>query len=264
MRMPVLFISHGSPMLALTPTPAQQFLRQLGARLAKPQAILLISAHYQCPALQLTASPQPATLYDFGGFPPELYQLQYPAPGSPQLAGQIASLLQSAGLSVSLNERRGLDHGAWVPLSLLYPQAQIPVVQLSLLTDPSPARHLQLGHALQALRDQGVLIIGSGSATHNLREVFQPSQAYFSAPDWVENFRAWLQHQVLNQDHAALLAYLDAPDALRNHPTNEHLLPLFVALGATEDLETAQLLHHSYEYGVLAMDCYGWGQFSAG
>lgn len=259
MRLPVLFISHGAPLLALDPTPAHQFLTGLGRRLPKPAAILVISAHYQSSTFKLTAAAQPQTIHDFGGFPDALYRLQYPAPGQPELATRIQNQLHQAGFESQLDPNRGLDHGAWVPLLLMYPEAEIPVIQLSLLTNPDPELHYRLGACLAPLREQGVLILGSGSATHNLREVFSEA-ASPQTPDWVEGFQQWLESRILQQDRAALLAFQQAPHAKRNHPTTEHFLPLLVALGASTDSEPVQLLHQSYEYRVLAMDAYAWGQ----
>ena len=169
--LPSLFISHGSPMLALQPGASGVALSQLAAGLPKPTAILLVSAHWESSELRVNGARQPATLHDFGGFPAPLYQIQYPAPGSPALAAQVVELLAEAGLVAQIDPTRPLDHGAWVPLSLLYPQADIPVVQLSLPSRLGPALQNRIGHCLSALRRQGVLLIGSGSITHNLGEL---------------------------------------------------------------------------------------------
>ncbi|HEX5339463.1 MAG TPA: class III extradiol ring-cleavage dioxygenase [Gammaproteobacteria bacterium] len=250
-RLPALFVSHGSPMLALdTANPAHAFLQGLGASLPRPTAILVISAHWETSTPQITGAEHLDTIHDFYGFPEPLYALRYAAAGAHALAKDIAAL---PGLSAGVDLVRGLDHGAWVPLRLMYPQADIPVLQLSLQTPLGPAHHLQLGIALRSLREQGVLIIGSGGATHNLREYFHAGgdhQPY-------EDFAAWLHDSLMRDDRDALLNYRQrAPQAARNHPTEEHFLPLFVALGAGG--AQAERLHHSFDR-TLCMDAYAFG-----
>ncbi|MEH6999295.1 MAG: class III extradiol ring-cleavage dioxygenase [Limnobacter sp.] len=256
-RLPTLFISHGSPMLAIQSSPANLYLRQLGHDLSRPSAILVISAHWETNGgLAVSVAEEPSTIHDFGGFPRELFEIHYPAQGARNVGLQAADLLQQAGLAVQVNPTRGLDHGAWVPLCLMYPEADIPVTQVSLKHGLSPAEHLQIGRALSSLRDQGVLIIGSGSLTHNLYE-FGGQEIDALVPTWVSEFDAWMTKHLEKQDMDALLNYRDkAPHAARNHPTEEHIWPLFVALGAAGDLSTVKRLHASYEYGVLAMDLY--------
>lgn len=254
--LPALFISHGSPMLAIEDSPARRFLLELGKTLPRPKAIVVASAHWETsggPAVSL--AQQPETIHDFGGFPPALFAIQYPAPGAPSVAERVAALLQQSGQAVSRSPDRGLDHGAWVPLRLMYPQADIPVTQLSILRGGSPAAHLALGEALRALRHEEVLVIGSGSLTHNLSE-FRGQGIAAPVPGWVSEFGDWMQAMLAQNQQAALLDYRrQAPHAARNHPTEEHLLPLYVAMGAG-DSAAAQRLHASYEYGVLAMDVY--------
>lgn len=256
-RLPTLFISHGSPMLAIQSSPANLYLRQLGQDLSRPSAILVVSAHWETNGgLAVSVAEEPSTIHDFGGFPRELFEIHYLAPGARNVGLQAADLLQQAGLAVQVNATRGLDHGAWVPLCLMYPEADIPVTQVSLKRGLSPAEHLQIGRALSSLRDQGVLIIGSGSLTHNLYE-FGGQEIDASVPTWVSEFDVWMTKHLEKQDMDALLNYRDkAPHAARNHPTEEHIWPLFVALGAAGDLSTVKRLHASYEYGVLAMDLY--------
>jgi len=271
--MPSLFVSHGSPTLVTDPVPTRDFLLGLGASLPRPKAILAVSAHWDTPETRLGSARAPHTMYDFYGFPDELYEMTYPAPGSPELAAQAAELLAQAGLPSVADPERGLDHGAWVPLSLLYPQADIPVVQLSISSRKPPEHHLALGRALAPLRTQGVLILASGNATHNLREVF--SHGMLEAPvPYAKAFADWLTRQVEAGQAGPLLRYLsDGPDAARNHPTADHYLPLLVALGAAgmdgasesdkAEAPKGRLLHNGYTYGVLSMAAYAWGASSA-
>lgn len=256
--LPTLFISHGSPMLALTDTPAHRFLRDLGKTLPRPKAILMVSAHWESvgdPAVSL--AQQPETIHDFGGFPQALFDIEYPANGAPEAAEHAATLLEQAGFAVKRSTSRGLDHGAWVPLRLMYPDADIPVAQISLIRGGTPAEHEKMGQALSTLRAAGVLIIGSGSLTHNLGEL-RRQDIDAQAPSWVSDFAGWMKQRLQNNDRDALIDYrAQAPSAVRNHPSEEHLLPLFVAMGAAGNDNTqphAALLHDSYEYGVLAMD----------
>lgn len=259
-RLPTLFISHGSPMLAIEDSPARRFLQQLGKTLPRPKAILVASAHWESmdgPIVSLAEAP--ATIHDFGGFPPALYDIAYPAPGAPEVAGQAAGLLEQAGFAVGRSAGRGLDHGAWVPLRLMYPDADVPVAQVSILRNATPQRHAQLGAALASLRDEGVLIIGSGSLTHNLYE-FRGQGIDAPVPDWVSAFGDWMMTALRENRRDALLDYRrQAPFAERNHPSEEHLLPLFVAMGAAGTDAQAERIHASYEYGVLAMDVYSFG-----
>jgi 4,5-DOPA dioxygenase extradiol len=254
--LPALFISHGSPMLALEDSPARRFLQDLARSLRRPRAILVISAHWEtegAPAVSL--APQPETIHDFRGFPPALFAMRYPAPGAPELAEQVAALLEQAGMRVRRDPGRGLDHGAWVPLSLMYPDAAIPVTQLSLLHGGTPAEHARMGGALHDLCRQDVLIIGSGSLTHNLYELRREEPA--PPPAWVSEFSDWMAAMLLSGRREALLDYRrQAPSAERNHPTEEHLLPLFAAMGAAGDDARAERLHASVEYCVLAMVVY--------
>lgn len=255
--LPTIFVSHGSPMLALQDSPARSFLQGLGRSLPRPTAIVVASAHWEtsgAPAVSLAA--QPDTIHDFGGFPQALFDIRYPAPGAPQVAERAASLFEAAGIAVGRSPQRGLDHGAWVPLCLMYPDADVPVMQVSLVRGASPAAHHKLGAALAQLRHEGVLVIGSGSLTHNLYE-FRGQPVDAPAPMWVSEFERWMRERLEANDHAALLDYRErAPSAVENHPSEEHLLPLFVAMGAAGAGAKAQLLHSSFEHAVLAMDAY--------
>lgn len=255
--LPTIFLSHGSPMLALQDSPARRFLQGLGKSLGRPEAIVVVSAHWETrggPAVSL--APQPETIHDFGSFPRALFEMQYPAPGAPAAAARTAALLQNAGIPAGSSADRGLDHGAWVPLSLMYPGADIPVTQLSVVRGASPVDHERMGLALAALRHEGVLVVGSGSLTHNLYE-FRGQGIDAPVPQWVSEFEAWTKARLEASDRAALLDYRSqAPFAAENHPTDEHLLPLFVAMGAAGPDARATQLHASYEHGVLAMDAY--------
>lgn len=255
-RQPALFVSHGAPTLALEPGSTRDFLAQLGAGLTRPRAILVVSAHWETTAPAVSTAEKPETIHDFYGFPQALYQMRYPAPGAPDVARQAAQLLGDAGMTAAAVPGRGLDHGAWVPLALMFPAADIPVAQVAVQTRLGPAHHLRLGEALRPLRDAGVLIVGSGSATHNLGEFGRHDYAA-PPPDWVSDFNAWLAAAVAAGRSADLLDYRRlAPHAARNHPTEEHLLPLFAALGAATPGVAPQRIHTGYTYGVIGMDAY--------
>jgi len=255
--LPTIFVSHGSPMLALQDSPARRFLQGLGASLPRPKAIVVFSAHWEtagAPAVSLAT--QPATIHDFGGFPQALFDIQYLPAGAPDVAEQAAALFEAAGIPVGRHPTRGLDHGTWVPLRLMYAEADIPVLQISIVRGAGPAAHQALGRALAQLRHEGVLVIGSGSLTHNLYE-FRGQAVDAPAPQWVTGFEQWMRDRLAASDTEALLDYRNlAPFAAQNHPTEEHLLPLYVAMGAAGPGATAQLLHSSFEHGVLAMDAY--------
>ncbi|WP_350613155.1 class III extradiol ring-cleavage dioxygenase [Pseudomonas sp. HY7a-MNA-CIBAN-0227] len=254
--LPSLFISHGSPMLALQPGASGPALARLAAELPRPKAIVVVSAHWESQGLLVSGSPAPETWHDFGGFPAELFAVQYPAPGQPQLAVQIVNLLQKDGLDVMVDTKRPFDHGAWVPLSLMYPDANIPVLQVSLPTRLGPALQTRVGHALAGLREQGVLLIGSGSITHNLGEL-----DWHAGPEsiqlWARDFRDWVVEKLAAGDEAALHDYRrQAPNAVRSHPSDEHLLPLYFARGAGGQFSIA---HQGFTMGALGMDIYRFG-----
>lgn len=251
-RLPTLSISHGAPDLPLHQGEATTFLKQLGQNLPKPKAILAVSAHWHTSVPTVSSVLQPQTIYDFSGFPAPLYQLTYPAPGAPDLAKRVVNLLNQNGLPSATDLNRGLDHGAWIPLLLAYPQADIPVTQLSIQYNASPAHHLQLGRALESLRDEGILILASGGATHNLREFGTTYDA--EPPGWVHEFDNWLANAIVEGKTDALQHYRQfAPHAAKNHPTEEHLLPLFVAMGAAGKKFKGTSLHRSYTYGAFSM-----------
>ena len=253
---PSLFISHGSPMLAITPSPARDFLESFGKSLKKPRAIVIASAHFGTARPAVVADAQPDMIYDFGGFPDALYRIVYPAPGEPEVAMKVAHLLDGAGLAPGVATNRGFDHGTWVPLSLMFPDADIPVVQVSVQPRLGAAHHVTLGRALKPLRDDNILVVGSGTASHNLYEYSRHGRSEGTPPDWVKTFDAWVRDRAVAGDVDALAAYRDkAPFARENHPTEEHFVPLHVALGAGGEGTRGELLHTSYD-GILSMDAY--------
>ncbi|WP_166037582.1 class III extradiol ring-cleavage dioxygenase [Sphingosinicella sp. YJ22] len=253
---PALFISHGAPDLALRDEPATRFLSELGGTLTRPDAIVIASAHDEAEGVVVRAPARFSTWHDFGNFDRRLFEMRYEPEGASVLADQAFRLLSEAGLQPSRSEAAQLDHGAWVPLSLLFPDADIPLVTVSIDPRRGPEWHEAVGRALAPLRERNVLVIGSGSISHNLREVFSGGR---EDRDWVDGFTTWLAERTEAGDRDALLAVMrEGPEALRNHPTDEHLLPFFVALGAGGG--AGRRLHHSYTYAVLAMDAYAFGE----
>ncbi len=264
--LPPLFLSHGSPMTALEPGASGPFWRSLARRLERlaqrPAAIVVASAHTLTREPLLLAAAQHHTVHDFSGFPEPLYQLQWNAPGAPALAAQVAALVKSAGLPVHSVDQGGLDHGIWSPLRFAWPAADIPVLPLGFPPDWSPTRLFALGAALAPLAAQGVLVVGSGSLTHNLRLVLSARQPALNAPEIAESaaFRAWFAERAAAADWDALFDYRrQAPHAALMHPTDEHLLPFYVAAGAGGRSDGAQRIHDSLTYGCLAMDAYAFG-----
>lgn len=252
-KAPAFFVSHGSPTLPFENVAARDFLRGLGAKFEKPKAILIASAHWETDEPLASTAKQPETIHDFYGFPPELYKLAYPAPGAPEIAARAAQTLRDAGFAdADTDPGRGLDHGAWVPLSQIYDDADVPVFQLSIQPDRDPAHHHKLGQALAKLRDDGIAIVGSGSATHNLRALAW--NRHNAVADWAKAFDDWFAEKIAANDIDALLDYrARAPNAAMAHPTDEHLLPIYVAMGAGGQGER---LHHSFTHGSLSMAAY--------
>ncbi len=264
-RLPALYVSHGSPMFAVEPGDTGPALQRWGSALraeySQLRGVVVMSPHWMSRGLEVMAALQPETWHDFGGFPRVLYSLQYP--GAPVLAQQVAQLLQAAGQQPVLNPERPMDHGAWVPLMHLFPQADVPVVQLSLPADADAAAVYALGQALRPLRDAGVLLVGSGSMTHNLRD-FVTGQSG-GRLDYVQPFSRWIEERITARDTAALLDWLEqAPQARRAHPTDDHFLPLFFALGAGGPGTTASYLSREVQYGMLAMDSFALQDVPAG
>ena len=243
-------------MLAVQDSPAGRFLDHLGADLPRPRAIVVASAHFMAPHPAIGAASNPATIHDFGGFPRDLYDIQYPAAGDPELAADVAARLSDAGFKPEVSTTQGIDHGVWVPLRRMYPQADIPVVPLSVNPAGDAAHHLAVGRALSGLRAEGILVVGSGGFVHNLGDLdWQHPQG--PMPPWAAAFAGWMRERLAAHDIAALVDWeRRAPHARHAHPTVEHLMPLFVALGAADDGATATSLHASHEYGSLALDAF--------
>ncbi|HBD35103.1 class III extradiol ring-cleavage dioxygenase [Cupriavidus metallidurans] len=276
--LPVLYVSHGSPMLAIDPGPTGAAFDALGVRLRalKPKAVLVISAHWIYSTLAVSTRSQQEAWHDFGGFPRELYTLRYDAPGSPELAGRVKALVEAAQIPgagfVCEDEERPLDHGAWMPLRHFFPDADVPVVQLAFNPYLPPATQIDIGRALAPLREEGVLVIGSGSFTHNLREVFgageRKAQHGPATEPYVDAFRDWmsgaLDEALATGDVSRIADYrAQAPFARRAHPTDEHLLPFYVALGAAigpasvaAGSARVDRVADEVTYGVLAMDTF--------
>ena len=254
---PIFFISHGAPTLALEPGKLGARLNALGKDLSGVKAVLVVSPHWQTDDVRVMTGKSPATLHDFGGFPRPLYDLQYPAPGHPQFAVEASRLLADAGFKVDLDDERGLDHGAWVPLLHLLPAAGIPVFQVSMPHTLDAAGALHLGRALGPLRQRGVVIVGSGSMTHNL---FEFRQSGSGEAAYAREFAAWVRQAVLANAADILADYRRlAPHAVRAHPTEEHFLPLLVTMGANGGESAVQVIADEITYGVLSMESYVWG-----
>ena len=255
-RLPVLFLSHGSPMTALEAGRAGAAWRKLAREVERPRAVLIASAHWETDLPMVTGSAQPETIHDFGGFPDALYAIRYPAAGAPDVAAQTVDTLKEAGITAGIDGTRGLDHGAWVPLLHMFPKADVPVVQLSVQPARGAAHHIALGRALAPLADRGVLIVGSGHATHNLRD-WRRNASQAPALPYVGEFSEWIAQRLASSDDASLAAWKSkAPGATRAHPTDEHFLPLLVAYGAAGERPQVERVHEEVIGGALAMDAY--------
>jgi 4,5-DOPA dioxygenase extradiol len=252
-----VFISHGSPMHALQPGPAGEAWKALARRLPRPKAILIASAHWETNLPMLTGSDKPETVHDFYNFPEPLYRLRYPAPGAPEVAKRAQALLKDAGFTAGIDGCRGLDHGAWSPLLHMYPQADIPVVQISVQPALGPRHHVALGKAVRDLAKEGVLIIGSGHLTHNLRDW---ARGHGQPAPYAREFQGWVLDKLKHRDIDRLVDYRSAsPHGVRAHPTDEHFLPLFFALGAASERAKPERVYDAIDSGVLAMDAYLFG-----
>ena len=263
--MPTLFISHGGPNIVLDDTPARDHLQALSTLLpARPRAIVVMSAHFETEGVAVVTDPAPGMIYDFGGFAPELYQMVYPAKGDPELAEDVLARLQAAGLEPHRIENRGYDHGTWTPLLLAFPDADIPVVQVSIDPERDAAWHYRVGEALAGLREQGVLLVGSGHITHNLRAII-PAMRQGGTVDpalgaRIEAFTGWIADRFSAGDREALLDWIEqAPFVKDNHPTDEHLMPIFFAYGAAGEGAGAERVHDSRTLGHFAFDSYRFG-----
>jgi len=267
-HLPSIFVSHGSPMIALEPGEAGAFMQRLGPAIdrafGRPRAIVTVSAHTAARVPVVLAAPRHEAIYDFGGFDPKLRTLRYDAAGDPALAARMLQLLHAAGIEAQRVDQGGLDHGAWTALRFIYPDADIPVVPLAFVADDSPAAQFRLGEALRPLSEDGVLVLGSGSITHNLRRLFVNGlRPRADQPEAADNaaFRHWIVERAKARDWDALFAYRSkAPHAAEMHPTDEHLLPWYVAAGAGGRDAVPLRLHDGATMGSLGMDAYAFGQ----
>ena len=255
--LPALFVSHGAPTFAREPGRAGPLLSALGQALPHPAAVLVVSPHWTTPNPRVATTPRPRTVHDFGGFDPALYEIEYPVAGHPELADRTVRLLRDAGWAAEPDAQRGLDHGAWVPLSYLYPAGDVPVFQVSMPARLDAGSSFAFGRALAPLAGEGVLIVGSGTLTHNLHEfrIGGPAARYAA------EFAAWVRGAVAEGDLARLLETLEtAPHARRAHPSPDHFWPLLVAAGAAPALQPSTVLDGGIDHGVLAMDAYLFGE----
>lgn len=255
--MTTLFVPHGAPTFALAPGPAGQALSDWAAGRDRPAAVLLVSSHWDSAAPCLGAVRQPETIHDYWGFPDALYDLTYPASGAPLVAMEAKKLLDGAGFDAGLNVQRGFDHAAWIPLRMLFPDAGVPVATLSIQSALGPLHHFRMGQALAPLAAQGVLIVASGNLTHNLFHYRFAAMGAGEEPAYVREFQEWVRDRLAERDVDALLDYrARAPGAVEAHPSEDHLLPLFVALGAAGADSAAQRLYGGVYDAVIAMDSY--------
>jgi 4,5-DOPA dioxygenase extradiol len=252
--MPSYFFAHGAPSIVLEDNEYTQLLKNFKDHTPRPKAIVLFSAHWEESVQTVSAAETYETIYDFGGFQDELYKMTYPAKSDRSLSEHVRALFEKKAIQSGLNENRGLDHGAWAVLKLLYPEADIPVVALSVNRHLSNEQQYQIGKALAELREQDILIIGSGGTVHNLRRVNWRSE---EVDEWAKQFDSWLQSKLESWDTDALFQYRElAPYAQDAVPTNEHFIPLFLAMGTGDSNRQAQLLHRSYQYGNLSLSCW--------
>ena len=250
--LPGLFISHGSPMLAINPEQVGPALNRLGLNLPTPKAIIVMSAHWESDALEVSTAVRAMTWHDFRGFPEQLYEIRYPAPGDPVLAEEILKLFADSNIAAHANSTRPRDHGVWMPLLHMYPEADIPVVEISLPMNMSADEIYQIGQVLSILRQRQILLIGSGSITHNLRELSWNGESSV-VPEWASTFRIYVVNHLTHTDYEAVLDWENIPYVERNHPTLEHFAPLFFAMGTGKRFS---IVHSSFTMGALGMDIY--------
>jgi 4,5-DOPA dioxygenase extradiol len=253
--LPTVFISHGPPTLLLEDIPAREFLKDLGKTYRNVNAILCISAHWMTSNPTVNAIEKNDTIHDFYGFPPELYQLEYPASGSPELAQKTADLINNNGFGCEIDRTRGLDHGAWVPAMLMFPNLEVPILQLSIQQHMDPKSHHSLGNAIESLRHEGVLILGSGGAVHPLG--YAPLRPGAKTDQWAYDFDSWLTKSVTRGDSSALINYSNlAPYPERAHPYPDHYMPLLITMGAAGEGAKGEVIHHSWFWGDMGMGAY--------
>jgi 4,5-DOPA dioxygenase extradiol len=253
-RAPALFVAHGSPMLGLDAGEYGETLRRFAEEIPRPETIVIVSAHWEAPGpIRVNAAARPPLIYDFGGFPRALYELQYPAPGAPALAADAVRLLAEAGLPAAPEPRRGWDHGVWIPLRLLYPKPDVPVVEASLPVPRDPATVLRMGKALAPLRSRNVLLVGSGGIVHNL------GLARLDRPDarvdeWAQRFDDWVRQRVAARDEGGIARYREAaPHAELAVPASEHFDPLLFVIGASEEGEEVRVVSSGFQYSNLSL-----------
>ncbi|MBI3541865.1 MAG: 4,5-DOPA dioxygenase extradiol [Deltaproteobacteria bacterium] len=257
-RQPVIFIGHGNPMYAIEDNAFTRSLSELGAAVGKPRAVLCVSAHWMTEGSWLTHMKSPKTIHDFYGFPKELFDVRYPAPGSPETAELARASVPNPALQLD-DELWGLDHGTWAVLRHMYPEADVPVVQLSIYLAQPAEYHLELGRKLRALRDQGVLIVGSGNIVHNLRTMRWEEGA--KPYDWAVEFDAWVKDKLVRRDYEALAREAMASEAGKlSIPTPDHWYPLFYALGASDERDELRFTHESIDNGSISMRCLTLGE----
>ena len=252
-----LFVPHGAPTFALRPGAAGAALVRQAQLLPAPRAIVIVSAHWDTAVPTVGFADRLETIHDFWGFPDELYSIRYPATGCREAAEEVVAAIKSAGLPVAKDAERGLDHGAWVPLRLMFPEADVPVIPLSIQSRGGPQQAYALGQALAPLAARGFLVIASGNVTHNLRDYQTVARSGGQTPAYVREFSDWMAARLAAHDIPALLDYRrQAPGAVQAHPSDEHLLPLYVALGAGGENAQAQRFHAGIDDYVIAMDAY--------
>lgn len=255
--LPALFVPHGAPTFALRPGAAGAAITAAARQLPLPRAIVVISAHWDTAEPTVGYAARLETIHDFWGFPEELYTLNYPATGCREAADEVVAAIRAAGLPVVSDSQRGLDHGAWVPLRLMFPEADVPVIPLSIQSRGGPQQAYALGQALAPLKAKGFLVIASGNVTHNLRDYQLAARNDGQTPAYVRQFTDWLAEHLQARDIPALLDYRRlAPGGVQAHPSDEHLLPLFVALGAGGDAAQVERFHAGIDDYVIAMDAY--------